>query len=186
VKWIYKFVSPFFVCKCPDQSSHSVLANTLHFSDQRSSSLSFHYAIRMAFPIARSTLLSTSRVWPTWLPEALVETHRQSLISQLQPVTRQLPSFQFSACLQSLFSLQDSILGISNPTNFQARAFSQQTVARRRVSSLQTASPSNCSSHNRLEHTAARQTRVLSAPHTLHKARFERYNVMKSRILSVL
>jgi hypothetical protein len=148
----------------------------------------------MSISITRTTFLQTSRVWPTWLPEALVEMQRQALIAQLPQtvprVSRQPPSFQFSACLQSLFLLQDSILGVANPLHFQhARNFSQQSVARRRALSLQqtsTLAPGTGSLNNRLEHTASRPRRALSAPQPLDNAKTQRYTAMKSRILSVL
>ena len=138
--------------------------------------------------ISRSSFLLKSRVWPTWVPDAIAETEQQAFISQSQHIAPRQSSFHFSACLQTIFSIQDTILGIQNPLQLQqARAYSQHSVARRRALSLLSAGASATgSSHIRLEHTAARPRRSMTAPVNLQTAKAEKYAAMKSRILSVL
>jgi len=137
--------------------------------------------------ITRSHFLRSSRIWPAWVPEALVETERQSFVSQAQPAAHQNPSFHFSACLQTIFSFQDSILGVHNPGHFQhARAFSQQSVARRQTISLLPEPAVAIATTVRLEHTAPRPVRANTAPPTMQRARNDKYEAMRSRILSVL
>ena len=138
--------------------------------------------------ISRSSFLLKTRVWPTWVPDAIAETQRRAFISQLQPVAHRQSSFHFSACLQTIFSIQDSILGIQNPLQLQqARAYSQHSVARRRALSLLPASPiATGSSPGCLEHVSARPRRSMTAPGDSQSARAEKFETMKSRILSVL
>jgi len=137
--------------------------------------------------IPRSSFLLKTRVWPTWVPEAIAETERHTFLSQLQSTAPRQYSFHFSACLQTVFSIQDSILGIQNPLQLQqARAYSQNSVARRRALSLLTAGTVANGSQTRNEHTSALPRRAMTAPVDIKCAKAEKYEAMKSRILSVL
>jgi hypothetical protein len=140
--------------------------------------------------------LLTTHIYPAWLPKALDFVERRTFIPNPQP-KHQLPSFQFSACLQSLFSLQDSILGVENPLGFlQARAFSQS----RRHRSITPSRAVVCGRSRSLtvggqmggEHTSKRPGEALSAGRIQfsvrmkERERLDRYRAMESRILSVL
>ncbi|KAH8594609.1 hypothetical protein B0O99DRAFT_672654 [Bisporella sp. PMI_857] len=134
----------------------------------------------MAASVTRATFLRSSRVWPTWLPDAIAETERQAFQSQLVRQSHQ-SSFHFSACLQTIFSIQDSILGVQNPLHLQqARAFSQQSITRRRALSLLSGPAPAGSSQARYEHTSTRPMRASSAPPSIQKAKAEKYYPSKT------
>jgi hypothetical protein len=154
--------------------------------------------------ITRPTHLLTSRVWPQWLPTLLakaeIETERRALISSLPTISTTLtmqtmqakPSFHFSACLSSLFSLQDAILGVQNPLNQgvygygqQARAFSQHQRGRAMTTPNQV-----MVRESNMELKRGRERRALTLPSAFpsekEQAKLERFKAMESRILNVL